>query len=116
MVNIQSGVIRHPNNDYYTYATCSPFNPYCLTDGRIPFDFTPPLPQEYFLDPPPELCVPTMTADMWFEYIATCTGEPPWEDVRGQRPRFPGHEPDRLRRMRVPPGQSAAPCPGMQRR
>ncbi len=75
MVNIQSGVIRHPNNDYYTYATCSPFNPYCLTDGRIPFDFTPPLPQEYFLDPPPELCVPTMTADMWFEYIATCTGE-----------------------------------------
>jgi len=77
LVNINAGECPGPqNNDYCPHATCNPPNTYCITTGTTPFDFTPPPPGgEYWLDPPAELCVPTLTADMWFDHIATCTGE-----------------------------------------
>jgi len=65
-----------PNNNYCWNTTCSPPIPVgCITDGVTPFDFTPPSPFVYDLDPPWEPCIPTTTADMWFDYHATCTGE-----------------------------------------
>ncbi len=63
-------------NDYCPSATCAEPEPrFCITDGTLPFDFTPLAGPAYSLDLPVELCIPTMTTDMWFEYVATCTGE-----------------------------------------
>jgi hypothetical protein len=65
-----------PNNNYCMNTGCPDTTPPggCITDGVIPFDFTPTLPHFYDLEPPAESCIPTATADMWFNYTATCTG------------------------------------------
>jgi hypothetical protein len=63
--------------DIWTPAFCetwSPLNDYCpnafpIFDGTTAFDLA-----RASMDPPVELCIPTMISDIWYNYTATCSG------------------------------------------
>ncbi len=61
-------------------AECPASNDFCpfafdIADGVTAFDFTPAAPTPApTLDGPFDECIPTTTADMWYDYRASCTG------------------------------------------
>ncbi len=54
------------NNDFCPFGTP-------VGDGVRAFDFTPAQ-GTFTLDGPFDGCIPTVTADMWYDYTASCTG------------------------------------------